>query len=60
MVVSVEYPSHYVFIEREGKRFGCVFNNFGAPKVGIAPFHLQYQFNHFLGRTLRAGLLAVR
>ncbi len=58
--VRYEDSPNDIFIEREGKGFGYVFNNFGAPEVGIAPFHLQHQFHHFPGRALRAGLLAVR
>jgi len=59
-VRGCEDPPHHFFIERERKGLGYLISNFDAPKVGIPPFHLQYQFNQVLGRALRAGLLAVR
>jgi hypothetical protein len=58
--VRYENSPDHVFIEREGKSFGYVFSNFGAPKVGIAPFHLQHQLYQFAGRAFRAWLLSVQ
>jgi hypothetical protein len=59
-IAGGEDPSDDIFIEREGKGLGNLLGNLWAPKVGIAPFHLQHQLNEFAGRAFRAGLLAVR
>ena len=60
VAIGCEYSSHHIFIEREREGLGYLFRNFDAPKVGIAPFHLQYQFNELSGRTLRAWFPPIR
>jgi hypothetical protein len=53
-----EDPSHHIFIERERKGLGYLFRDFTAPKVGIAPFHVQHQFNELPRRAFRTWCLS--
>jgi len=42
-VVGGEDPSDDIFIERQGKGFGYLLGNFGAPRARIAAFHFQHE-----------------